>query len=375
MNLKRMAVVAAAAVVGPTVLMATPAMADEAPSNPAVSTPDAAPAAEAPAPAAETPAPVVDVPVVPAPVVPAPNLPASPAPAVDAPSPAPSVDASKPAEQPAAQTPAPGSPSPAPAASEKPAAAKDGAKDELGDPEWQATGPKLTIKDMPANFTAGTSWKEFVLHVDNSKGEDLKDYSLGVSLLTRTTKFTEGYISLEVYLPDENGKWGWHPVDASGTEDAFGLDLGRGSIEKGDSFDIKLRLKFAKDAPATEFAIAPVGWSNVEGEEIFSDGDLAFATLQLAGNTGGNNGGNTGGGHTGGTNGGGNTGTKPNGGTNTTPIVDHTTDNGGTTHAGGELAETGTDAATSWALGAGGVALALGAALVAGTGRRRRVQA
>ncbi|MFD9572707.1 LPXTG cell wall anchor domain-containing protein [Streptomyces sp. NPDC059982] len=61
-----------------------------------------------------------------------------------------------------------------------------------------------------------------------------------------------------------------------------------------------------------------------------------------------------------------------------TPIVDHHTGTGtagSTTNAGGQLAETGTDAATSWALGAGGVALAMGAALVAGTGRRRRVGA
>ncbi|MFD2120689.1 LPXTG cell wall anchor domain-containing protein [Streptomyces cirratus] len=78
---------------------------------------------------------------------------------------------------------------------------------------------------------------------------------------------------------------------------------------------------------------------------------------------------------------------KPDGGT--TPIVDHGnpgtgtgtgTGTGGntgtgTTNTAGQLAETGTDAATSWALGAGGVALAMGAALVAGTGRRRRTTA
>ncbi|MFK0258682.1 LPXTG cell wall anchor domain-containing protein [Streptomyces sp. NPDC090445] len=45
---------------------------------------------------------------------------------------------------------------------------------------------------------------------------------------------------------------------------------------------------------------------------------------------------------------------------------------GNGTNVGGELAETGTDAATSWALGGAGVALAMGAALVAGTGKRRR---
>lgn len=38
---------------------------------------------------------------------------------------------------------------------------------------------------------------------------------------------------------------------------------------------------------------------------------------------------------------------------------------------GGRPAETGADAATSWDLGGAGIALAMGAALVAGTGRRR----
>ncbi|MCX5177732.1 hypothetical protein [Streptomyces virginiae] len=55
----------------------------------------------------------------------------------------------------------------------------------------------------------------------------------------------------------------------------------------------------------------------------------------------------------------------PNGGTSTTPIST-------VTHSGSALAATGADPATSWALNGAGVALAMGAALVAGTGRRRR---
>ncbi|MDH6539537.1 hypothetical protein ACFXJO_11015 [Streptomyces lavendulae] len=379
MKLKRMAIVAAAAVVGPTVLMATPAMADEV-QNPAITTPDAAPAAdaaakpaaEAPAtpaeaakPAAETPAPAAETPA----AKPAAETPATPAadaakPAAETPA-VPAADAAKPAAdaKPAAQTPAPA------AKAADAADAKDGA-------EWVANGPKLAVKDLPSSFKPGGGWQEFTLEVDNTGGKDLGDYSLGLNLLTRTTQFKDGYIALEVYLPDANGNWKWWPAEASGTEDAFGIDLGRGSIAKDDKFDIKLRLKFSKDAPATEFAVAPVGWSNVEGEEIFSDANFAHSEIKSGANQGGNTGGNTGGGHTGG-------GTKPNGGTSTTPIVDHNTGTGSTgtgttgttTNAGGQLAETGTDAATTWALGAGGVALAMGAALVAGNGRRRRVGA
>ncbi|MFD8293361.1 hypothetical protein ACFV2B_34715 [Streptomyces lavendulae] len=368
MKLKRMAIVAAAAVVGPTVLMATPAMADEV-QNPAITTPDAAPAAdaaaksaaEAPATPAEAAKPAAETPA----AKPAAETPATPAadaakPAAETPA-VPAADAAKPAAdaKPAAQTPAPA------AKAADAADSKDAAK-------WVADGPKLAVKDLPSSFKPGGGWQEFTLEVDNTGGKDLGDYSLGLNLLTRTTQFKDGYIALEVYLPDANGNWKWWPAEASGTEDAFGIDLGRGSIAKDDKFDIKLRLKFSKDAPATEFAVAPVGWSNVEGEEIFSDANFAHSEIK----SGANQGGNTGGGHTGG-------GTKPNGGTSTTPIVDHNTGagstgtgtTGSTTNAGGQLAETGTDAATTWALGAGGVALAMGAALVAGNGRRRRVGA
>ncbi|MEY2229982.1 hypothetical protein [Streptomyces sp. BF23-19] len=55
----------------------------------------------------------------------------------------------------------------------------------------------------------------------------------------------------------------------------------------------------------------------------------------------------------------------PNGGATTTPIST-------VPHSGSALAATGADPATSWALNGAGVALAMGAALVAGTGRRRR---
>ncbi|MFJ6052155.1 hypothetical protein [Streptomyces sp. NPDC092307] len=64
----------------------------------------------------------------------------------------------------------------------------------------------------------------------------------------------------------------------------------------------------------------------------------------------------------------------PNGGTGSTPISSGS--NTGTTAtatpSGSALAATGADPATSWALNGAGVTLALGAALVAGTGRRRR---
>ncbi|MGW6852928.1 hypothetical protein ACWGCK_29850 [Streptomyces virginiae] len=62
----------------------------------------------------------------------------------------------------------------------------------------------------------------------------------------------------------------------------------------------------------------------------------------------------------------------PNGGTSTTPINSGSNTGTTATPSGSALAATGADPATSWALNGAGVALAMGAALVAGTGRRRR---
>ncbi|MEU8459518.1 hypothetical protein [Streptomyces sp. NPDC029003] len=380
MKLKRMAIVAAAAVVGPTVLMATPAMADEAPNAP-ISTPDAAPAEAA---ATATPAPATPA----APAAPA-TAAETPAPAADAAkpaeTPAPAADAAKPAETPApaadASKPATGTPAAKPAAETPAPAAKTAGEAGTQDAaKWVADGPKLAIKDLPSSFKAGGGWQEFTLEVDNTGGKDHKNYSLAVDLMTRTT-VKDGYVALEAYLPDEDGNWDWYPAESSGSENEFFLTFGSGAIAKNDKFDIKLRLKFAKNTPATDIALTPAGWSNDEGDKSYSPDNFVESKVEGAGSNGGgsNGGGHTGGGHTGGGND-----TKPNGGGTTTPIVDHhtgtgstgTTGNtGSTTNAGGQLAETGSDAATSWALGAGGVALAMGAALVAGTGRRRRVGA
>lgn len=331
MNLKRMAVVAAAAVVGPTVLMATPAMADEA-KNTAVTTPDSAPkgdsaAAETPAaPAADTAKPAVETP-------------------------APAKDAKPAAEKPA---PAPAKPAPAPA----------------DEDAFQATGPVLGLNGVPASFKAGGDWTNITVKVDNSKGKAQESYVLVLAVADEADKLSAKDVHVQLYY-----QGGWHDVQVMNDE-GTPVALLTDDVEiPAKQLSLQVRVKFNANAPTGNIAIAVAGGSNVD-EGVYSD--TAWAESKIvsgAGQGGGNTGGHTGG-NTGGNTGGGND-TKPNGGGTTTPIVDHTTGSGtgtgtGTT-AGGQLAETGADAATSWALGAGGVALAMGAALVAGTGRRRRV--
>lgn len=340
MKLKRMAVVAAAAVVGPTVLMATPAMADEV-KNPAVTTPDAAPkddaaAAETPAPAAETPAPVTETPA---------------------------------KETPAAQTPAPEAPR---AEAPAPVTVPGPEQPDMGDGDFfeHGTGPKLGLNDVPSTFKAGGEWTNFTLAVDNSQGKAQESYVLILAVAHQRAELDTGDAQVQVRFGGQ-----WHNVTI---EDEGGVlvalltdDL---NIPKG-TFDLQVRVKFSAGAPAGDIAIAAAGGSNAD-EAVWSDTVWAEAKIVKGGSG------------TGGHDSGGNE-TKPNGGTSTTPIVDHgtgtgtagtgtgtgTTGNNGSTQTGGQLAETGTDAATTWALGAGGVALAMGAALVAGTGRRRRTTA
>ncbi|MGW7462914.1 hypothetical protein [Streptomyces sp. NPDC054797] len=447
MKLKRIALVAAAAVVGPTVLMATPAMADEV-RNPAVTTPDTAPEDDTVPVTGETP--------------------------------------EAPQAEPGQQTPAP-----APAPETAPAPATQTPPGKTAD-KAAAQGPKMTLTGLPAGFTSGGDWSEFSLHVDNSGREAVDDYSLELVLWTLDTFAWEAEdIQTEIYAPDSKGTWGWHKVQADGSEEVYAFALADVDVEKNEVFDLKLRMKFAKDTLPARFSLsttaeggtadrvryeskvtapddqelnngpkvslqglpaggfkaggawqelslgvdnsgkeridkygfgvffdnkgntlkaehldveiwdgnnwvaapkhqsgllagtiidravgkdvkfeiklrakftkdAPVGTIFVVAladdhgvEGISSEVAFAYSSITPAGT--GNQ-------------------PTPDGGGSTTPIVDgNGNGNGGTAPTtGGQLAETGTDAATSWALGGAGIALAMGAALVAGNGKRRR---
>ncbi|MEU7603024.1 hypothetical protein [Streptomyces sp. NPDC041003] len=455
MKLKRIAMVAAAAVVGPTVLMATPAMADEV-RNPAVTTPDAAPKDDTAPATGETPK--------------APQAP----------------EASKPeaGQQPAAPETQP-KPQPKPAETVTPEGAGK------TDQKTAAAAPKLTLDGLPKEFRSGAGWSEFSLHVDNSGRPAVDDYSLELVLWTLDTFGWEaGDIQTEVYAPDSKGAWGWHAIAADGSEEVYSLGVADVDIESNEVFDLKLRMKFGKDTPPSRFSLSTtaeggtadrvryeskvtspdeqeqeqnngpkvavqglppggftagggwqtftlgvdnsgkekideygfalffdnnsetlkskhlaievwdgerwvdakndtssqVAWANIDravgkdarfgiylraqftadapvgpmflavlagdhGEDgITSDVAFAYSSINAPGTGDGGTTGNQ---------------PKPEGGS--TPIKDTTP-----VTTGGQLAETGADAATSWALGGAGVALAMGAALVAGTGRRRR---
>lgn len=136
----------------------------------------------------------------------------------------------------------------------------------------------------------------------------------------------------------------------------LGVDLASGPVAAYQSFDIQVRIRLTADAPLGDLRISSWGSSQVGPETpkpwAQSHSKARLTKIVAADPAPGDNGNQP----------------KPNGGSK--PSVDNA--KGG---SGGELAATGADAATTWALGGAGVALAMGAALVAGTGRRRRTTA
>ncbi|MFI5616918.1 hypothetical protein [Streptomyces sp. NPDC051567] len=356
MKLKRLAVVAAAAVVGPTVLMATPAMADEA-QNTAVTTPDSVPKDD---PSAGTKAPE------------SPKAPATPEAGTPAGTPK-TPGAEKPAEKPA------GKPAGTPKTSVTPKAPggeKPGTGPETGVEEGDedfgeyAEGPKVALKGLPkAGFQAGGDWQKITLTADNSGVQALKDYGFFIIAGNESDTLRAKHLDVQVF---DGARWVAAEKEPSGQMAGATFET---HLDKDERLTVELRVKFAKSAPVGAIDLFVVGASNDPDEPFMSEGDFYESKITKAatgGNTGGN--GNTGNPGTGNGNGNGN-GNNPNPNGGSTPIVDNGNGNGGgkgTTGTGGELAETGADAATSWALGGAGIALAMGAALVAGTGRRRR---
>lgn len=217
-------------------------------------------------------------------------------------------------------------------------------------------GPKLTVNGMPETVKAGGDWSTLSIRVDNSGKDALAGFNVGL-LLARPdfVPMESSQIKVEVLSKDKDGNAGWHEAgDHLGEGVYFGYELAGGPVAAGQSFDVQVRVRIAADAPLGDLSLTAWGSSHVGPDTpapwAQSRSQARLTKIVAADPSTGDNGNQP----------------NPNGGAK--PITDTT----GGTGTGGELAATGADAATTWALGGAGVALALGAALVAGTGRRRR---
>ncbi|CAM5679224.1 hypothetical protein SAVIM338S_07277 [Streptomyces avidinii] len=226
-------------------------------------------------------------------------------------------------------------------------------------------GPSLSLTGVPAGgFEAGGDWGEVGLHVDNSGKQTLDNFVLAFAVdRPDFSRLGPEHLELELY-----GKNGWEPVKYSYHEhETVYFELGTSPIAAGQGQDVKLRIRFAKDAPLGDIVLRPAGGG---ADDLGSDGQHVWVYSPAQGRLSRIVAATPAGPATGGTTGTGNQ-HAPNGGS--VPIGNAgTAATGQGAQTGGELAATGSDPATAWALGGAGVALAMGAALVAGTGRHRR---
>ncbi|MFE9478304.1 hypothetical protein ACFYNM_06810 [Streptomyces spororaveus] len=293
MQFKRMAVVAAAAVAGQTLLMAAPAMAEE---QPAVTAPDvvpedtAGPSDEAQAPAKEkkqekaeekaeqTPAKKpekkpAEKPGGPAaektqaedtgaqqPAVQAVAAPAAPdAPAVPA---APEAAAQMPAQ--AAQMPAQA------AAPETLEADEDTGSDRI------LMGPEVTVQGIPADgFKADGSWTPLTVTVDNSGHVAVDEYTPMLGVSQAAGQFGPAHINVE--YSTAGGPWtAAAPVQSAAP--TLGYALGSAAaIPAGQIRTIDVRISFAADTPVVPFDLTADGRGRV-GPSTGSSPTSSYAT-------------------------------------------------------------------------------------------------
>ncbi|GHI85858.1 hypothetical protein [Streptomyces xanthophaeus] len=248
-------------------------------------------------------------------------------------------------------------------------------------------GPALTVEGLPNGLAAGGAWQDLSIRVDNSGKPALDDFHLYLGLTRPDWVAMKGeQLKVEFY-----GKNGWQRTELGYSPGHYVVNRLAGfAIPADKAFDVKLRLRFTGDTPLGYAQFRASGTPLTIGSNVKSESRPVLVQILAAAPGTGNkphpngggtttpinntgNGNNTGPNSTTGSTGtttGTGTATTTTGGTGTTGTTG--TGTGTTTQTGGQLASTGADAAASWALGGAGVALAMGAALVAGTGRRRR---
>ncbi|MEU9106131.1 hypothetical protein AB0D54_17590 [Streptomyces xanthophaeus] len=241
-------------------------------------------------------------------------------------------------------------------------------------------GPGLSVKGLPNGLAAGGAWQDLTLRVDNSGKPALDDFHLYFSLARPDGVAMKGeQLEVEFY-----GKNGWQRAELGYSPGHYVVNRLAGfAIPANKAFDVKLRIRFTGDVPLGYAQFRASGTLLTIGSNVKSESRPVLVEILAATPNTGNqprpNGGSTTrpvsttdpSSTTGTTTG--STGTTGTATTTATATATGTT--GTTTQTGGQLAATGADAAASWALGGAGLALAMGAALVAGTGRRRRTTA
>ncbi|GAA2649467.1 hypothetical protein GCM10010425_71870 [Streptomyces spororaveus] len=286
MQFKRMAVVAAAAVAGQTLLMAAPAMAEE---QPAVTAPDvvpedtAGPSDEAQAPAKEKKQEKAEEKAEQTPAKKPEKKPAEKAggPAAEK-TQAEDTGAQQPAVQAVAAPAAPDAPA-VPAAPE--AAAQTPAQaaapetleaDEDTGSDRILMGPEVTVQGIPAaGFKADGSWTPLTVTVDNSGHVTVDEYTPMLGVSQAAGQFTPAHINVE--YSTAGGPWtAAAPVQSAAP--TLGYALGSAAaIPAGQIRTIDVRISFAADTPVVPFDLTADGRGRV-GTSTGSSPTSSYAT-------------------------------------------------------------------------------------------------
>ncbi|WP_327736781.1 hypothetical protein OG749_26440 [Streptomyces nojiriensis] len=275
MQFKRMAVVAAAAMAGQTLLIAAPAAAEE---HPAVTAPDAVPADTAvpPEAAAQDQAGEKEQAEDTGPQQPAAQTAAAPA-APAAPE-TPAVPAAAAAEaQPQTQT----QTQPQTQAQALPEAVED--EQDTGS-DRILMGPEVTVQGIPADgFKADGSWTPLTVTVDNSGHVAVADYTPMLGVSQAAGQFGPAHIKVE--YRSAGGPWtAAAPVPTAAP--TLGYALGSATaVPVGQVRTIDVRISFAADTPVVPFDLTADGTGRV-GTATGSSPTSSYAT-RIAGAPGG----------------------------------------------------------------------------------------
>ncbi|WP_411106700.1 hypothetical protein [Streptomyces sp. cmx-4-9] len=244
----------------------------------------------------------------------------------------------------------------------------------IGSPSESADveGPRMAVDGFPSGgFRAGGDWHELQLQLDNTGKADLADF-LVAAHMGRGAGEGPWVTASQVRLQAQ-GAAGWYDIAIDGSEETLGGDIGAVPLRAGEQTTLKLRVRFTGDTVPGDFHVLFDGYAHAPSGQFVSSGTVSVPTRILAPATGTGTGigtgTGTGDGSGGARAGGGADQPQPHGAAR--PAAGP---GGGVAAAtvGGRLATAGADPAAAWALGGAGLAVAMGAAFVAGTGKRRR---
>ncbi|MFD6828410.1 hypothetical protein CH313_14495 [Streptomyces sp. TSRI0384-2] len=132
-------------------------------------------------------------------------------------------------------------------------------------------GPPVTLEGVPADgFTAGADWTELAVRADNTGLEAVEEYTLALNLVRLPGQgdwFGSTQVEFEVYGPRQDGTEGWQPLDAYTAENLHAYGVGALPLAADEQREVRLRVRFAADVPSGPVALTTFGWQSDESSE------------------------------------------------------------------------------------------------------------